>query len=291
MPPARGASEADPPFRRVAIAGVGLIGGSIALAARAAWPGIAVVGVDRGTAAADAAARGVIDEARASVEELGDADLIVLAAPIGANLTLLEALAAAKPGGLVTDTGSTKRNIVDAAARAGVERFIGGHPVAGAERGGLDQARADLFGDRPWALMRHAGGEGDLDRLERFVRGLGARPAIMDAVTHDRLMAYVSHVPQLLAVALMNAAARECGDAAFAVAGRAFREMTRLAGSPEGLWRDIVTANADFIAEALAAVARELPDRDGLGDGAWTQRAFPAAHTGRGRLDLFGPRS
>jgi prephenate dehydrogenase len=292
MAPARDASAIDPPFRRVAIAGVGLIGGSIALAARAAWPAVTILGLDRGDAAADAKARGVIHEARSRIADVGDADLIVLAAPIEANLQLLEKAAAARLGGLVTDTSSTKRGILDVAARAGLTRFIGGHPVAGAERGGIGHARADLFVDRPWALMRTPNLEDEARQLEAFVRGLGARPAVMDAPTHDRLMAYVSHVPQLLAVALMNTAGRECGDAAMATAGRAFREMTRLAESSEELWRGIVGSNADFIAEALAALARELPAAgSGLADGGWTRQAFPPAREWRARLNAFGPPS
>ena len=280
----------EPPFPRLAIAGIGLIGGSIALAARRAWPGVTIAGVDRGPGADRAKSLGVIDEARASVADLDDADLVIFAAPVEANLALLHEAAAARLGALITDTGSTKRAIVDAASRSGLSRFIGGHPIAGAERGGLDHARADLFVDRPWALMRTPGQESDLQHLETFVRGLGARPAIMNADVHDRVMAYVSHVPQLLAVALMNAAGRELGDAALSVAGRAFREMTRLAESPEDLWRGIAGANADFIAEALDALARELPAPGAsLADGAWTRTAFPSAHAWRERLNAFGP--
>lgn len=285
-------SPADPPFRRIAIAGVGLIGGSIALAARAAWPSMTILGFDRGSAAADARAKGIVHDVRESVADLTDADLIVLAAPVEANVTLLDGVAAARLGGLVTDTGSTKRDIVAAAERAGCARFVGGHPVAGAERGGLDQARADLFADRPWALMRPSGRDDDLQSLEAFVRGLGARPAIMDPVMHDRLMAYVSHVPQILAVALMNAAGREMSDAALAVAGRGFREMTRLAESPEALWRGILASNHDFIAEALTTLARELPAPGAaLADGTWARHAFPSAHEWRARLNAFGPRT
>ena len=166
----------EPPFPRIAIAGIGLIGGSIALAARRAWPAVMIAGVDRGPAAAQAKAQGVIDDVRGSVADLDDADLVIFAAPVEANLALLHEAAAARLGALVTDTGSTKRAIVDAGSRLGLSRFIGGHPIAGAERGGLDHARADLFADRPWALMRTPGQESDLQHA-RDVRPRPRRAA------------------------------------------------------------------------------------------------------------------
>ena len=271
-------AAADPPFRQLGIAGVGLIGGSIACAARRAWPGITIVGVDRPDVTREAAARGLVDAVGASVRDLGDVDLVILAAPVPAILDLLGDLAAARPAALITDTGSTKRDIVAAARRLGLTRFIGGHPMAGAERGGLAQAVETLFDDRPWLLTTDGAAAPDVDRLTAFARGLRARPQTLDATQHDRLVAFVSHLPQLLAVSLLGTVGKTLGAGAIDIAGPAFRDMTRIAGSPAELWRGIVSTNADFIDEALRALEVALPKRTSeLRDGSWIDAAFPAA--------------
>jgi prephenate dehydrogenase len=275
-----------PPFRTVGIVGLGLIGGSIALRARATWRGVKLLGVDRDGVIASAVSRQVVDQARASVADLADADLVVLAVPVPDVIALVDAVARAALPGLVTDVGSTKRDILHAAGAAQLQNFIGGHPMAGAERGGLTAARADLFESRPWLLVDAAEESAPVRRLQRFVVGLGARPLHVDAVTHDRTMAYLSHLPQLLAVTLMQTAEEACGPEMLAASGRAFRDMTRLASSPAHLWKGILATNADFVAEAARELVARLPaSRDRVADAAVIDELFAGANDGRARLD------
>lgn len=230
-------------MRRVAIVGCGLIGGSIELAVRQRLPGIDVIPLDRGDELAPAA----------------DADLIVLAAPIGGIIELVGAL---KPivstRTLVTDTGSTKAAIV--ATAAGM-RFIGGHPIAGAAASGRGAARADLFAGRPWVLTPE--GEtapGDLERLRGFVEALGARPQTLGAAEHDRLVAFLSHLPQLVASALMDVVGSGAGTDGLTLAGAGLRDTTRLASSPPDIWRDIVRTNEANIGPAIDALVAALAE-------------------------------
>jgi prephenate dehydrogenase len=276
------AAGADPPFRRIAIAGLGLIGGSIAARLRQTAPAVRLIGLDTPSVLDRARARGLIDEAAVDLAGIG-ADLLIVATPIGAAIDLLRAAGAARLGALVTDTCSTKRQVLAAAAEARLPRFVGGHPMAGAEHAGLDHADADLFGDRPWLLVADDPQTPDARALAALVGQLGASASFVDASWHDRTMAYVSHVPQLLAVALMNAAGTSCGDAGLAAAGRAFLEMTRLASSPGGLWADIVGTNADNIEEALGALAAELPSGAALHDLDRLRASFTRAREWRAR--------
>jgi prephenate dehydrogenase len=183
----------------------------------------------------------------------------------------------------VTDVGSTKRSIIATATDVGLRPFVGGHPMAGGERPGLDQARADLFVDRPWLLVE---GTADADaraRVEAFARGLGARPSWMDAATHDRTVAYISHLPQVVAAALMHAADGALGTDGVTAAGPAFAEMTRLASSPPDMWTSVLADNADFVAEALAQFARDLPSIADLQSGAWARDVLSRAGDARTR--------
>jgi prephenate dehydrogenase len=246
------------PFARVGIAGLGLIGGSIALALRRTWPAVRVVGVD-GVEVIDAAqSAGLIDGSAAEVSELTDADLIILAAPIPAILESIAALGRAKARAVVTDVGSTKRRIVAAAAAAGLQEFVGGHPMAGRERSGLAAAEATLFEGRPWFLSRGTAGEDALARVKALVRGLGASAVLIDPERHDRTMAYVSHLPQIAATTLMAEVGAAVGPHGLACAGQGLDDMTRLAASPADVWTGILATNADFIAEAGARVAAAL---------------------------------
>ena len=150
---------APPIFERIAIVGLGLIGGSIALAIRERWPAARVIGVDRPAVIAHVQGSGAIDRAAPSLADVGDADLIVLAAPIRQNLELLgQIVRAARPGTVVTDVGGTKRAIVEAGRALG-RSFVGGHPIGGAERGGFAFARPDLFDGRPWIFTPAAAAE------------------------------------------------------------------------------------------------------------------------------------
>jgi prephenate dehydrogenase len=274
------------PFGHIGIVGVGLIGGSIAAALRAAWPQVEITGIDRPEVLAEAAARALVDTPGRSVDDLAEVDLIVLATPVPGILDLIPAVARLGTHAVVTDVGSTKRHILRAAAHADLFHFIGGHPVAGAERPGLEHARADLFTGQPWILVPGPSPDEDaVTRLEYFVRAMGAVPRRLDADTHDRTMAYISHLPQLLAVALMNTAGGAVGEAGLALSGRAFGEMTRLASSPADLWGAILATNADYVAEAAVALVSELPTRAArLGVTRWIEETFQQSDEWRRRL-------
>jgi prephenate dehydrogenase len=262
------ASDADfprpaaPPFAAIAVVGLGLIGGSVAMGLRRAWPGIRIVGVDRPDITAAARQRAAVDDVRERVVDLPEVDLIVLATPVPRIVELIGELDRAGARALVTDVGSTKRCV--AAAAAGTRlRFVGGHPIAGAATAGLTYARADLFLRRQWLFVPGTAPDADLLRLEQMVEGLGARPRRMEPDAHDRLMAYVSHLPQLLATALMTTAGDAVGREGLAAAGPGFSDMTRLASSPADVWQGIVATNADYIAEAIAALVAALPATQG----------------------------
>ena len=242
--------ESLPLTRRVAIVGCGLIGGSIDLAVRQHLRGTDVIALDRGD----------------DLDRAVSADLIVLAAPVGEIIALLGALRPlVSASTLITDTGSTKAAIV--AAAEGL-RFIGGHPVAGAAVSGRGAARADLFAGRPWVITPTAAARpDDVERLQDFIRALGARPKVLDAAAHDRLFAFISHLPQLVASALLDVAGTAAGADGLALAGSGLRDTTRLAGSPPEIWREIVRTNDGNIASALEALVAVLTDlRSGNAD-------------------------
>ena len=253
----------EPPFRRVAIAGIGLIGGSIALAIRDRWPSAHIVGIDTPSVLTHARTSGAIDEGLSSISVLEAADLVVLAAPVRQNARLLTQLPARIVNdALLTDVGGTKRDIVAVAKRLPPgTRFIGGHPIGGAERGGFGFARQDLFQNRPWILTPGPGTDaGALAALRTFVAALGARPVIMEPAEHDRVMAFVSHLPQLTASALMDTVGGAVARDGLAVAGRGLIDTTRLASSPADVWRDICATNADVVSGALDLLIDRLND-------------------------------
>jgi prephenate dehydrogenase len=277
------ARSGDPAFARVGIIGLGLIGGSIALGLRRAAPGTIIVGFDRDDGFAAALGRGAVHERAAALNDFRGVDLLVLAVPAAAMLDMLPRLARLGAGTVVTDVASTKRQVVAAARAAGLAAFVGGHPMAGSEHAGFAHAHADLFAGRPWLLVEATGGPEAAARAEAFVRSLGAEPQWMDAEAHDRRVAYLSHLPQLVAVALMNAAAEGVGQDGLRLAGPALREMTRLASSPAALWQGIVPPNADFVAEALDRFQRHLPVAGDLALDGWVRDAFDRAGSARAR--------
>ena len=253
----------EPPFRRVAIAGIGLIGGSIALAIRDRWPSAHIVGIDTPSVLTHARTSGALDGGLPSIAALDAADLVVLAAPVRQNARLLTQLPERiSRDALLTDVGGTKRDIVGAARRLPPgARFIGGHPIGGAERGGFGFARRDLFENRPWILTPVPGTDfGALSALRAFVAALGARPVVMEPEEHDRVMAFVSHLPQLAASALMDTVGGAVARDGLAVAGRGLADTTRLASSPADVWRDICATNADAISGALDLLIDRLND-------------------------------
>jgi len=253
----------EPAFQRVAIVGLGLIGGSIALGVRTRWPGVRLLAVDRPEVLDVALARGAIDDGQASIAELGRIDLLVLAAPVGQNAAILAGLGDMVRGSaVVTDVGGTKRGTLEAAAGL-PERltFVGGHPIGGAAKSGFAHARGTLFFERPWILTPGPSTPEDaIARIESLARGLGARPRRMDAAEHDRVMAFVSHLPQLAASALMDVSGRHAQTAGLGLAGGGLADTTRLASSSAAIWRDVCASNADAIGAALDALTEELAE-------------------------------
>ena len=236
------------------------MGGSVAMAARRR-AGAKVRGVDPRPEATRAVDRlGTLEEA------LDDAQIAVIAVPLGILGETVDAVLAVAPRDcVVTDVGSTKRGVL-----RDDERFVGGHPLAGAETGGVEHARGDLFDGATWYLTPTAGTSGVLfERLHRFLVTLGARPQAIDAELHDRLMATISHLPHVVA----NALVAQAGDLGEPAMGPSFRDATRVAGANPALWPDILLANAAAVNEviedlrgrlATVSAALEAGDRDAL---------------------------
>jgi len=276
------ASAADVSFARVGIVGVGLIGGSIAIALRQRKPSTHIVVVDHPEVAAAAIDRGLADAVAPSAARLTDVDLIVLSAPIAVIVDALGAIGDAGITAVVTDVGSTKRHILDAARRSKVGVFVGGHPMAGSERGGLEHARAGLLAGRRWFLVPGDAPSARVAQVAAFVRALGADPCEIDASTHDRTMAYVSHLPQIVSTVLMQQVADVVGPDGLGHAGRGLEDLTRLASSPSEIWQGILATNADFVAEAAAKVAAGLAALGArLDDPPTVGRTFDAARAVR----------
>jgi prephenate dehydrogenase len=280
----------EPPFQQVAIVGFGLIGGSIALAVRERWPSIRITAVDLPSVLAHAAGSGAVDRAAHGVSDLGNPDLVVLAAPVEQNVRLLSEVAARmERGALLTDVGGTKRDIVKAAAALSDAHatFIGGHPIGGAERGGFAFARADLFRGRPWILTPDPPAPAQaMEKLTTFIRSLGARPTTMDPDEHDRVMAFLSHLPQLTASALMDVVGEAATSNGLRFAGRGLVDTTRLASSPADVWRQVCATNAADIGVALdLLIARLQHIRAGLANGDTVDTVF--ANAARWRAELM----
>ena len=258
---------------RLGIVGVGLIGGSVGLAARER-AGAHVTGFD------PAPVPGVVDVVAESPEAaVAGADLVVVATPVAALPDAVRAALAASDA-VVTDVGSTKRALVEAVRDP---RFIGGHPLAGAETAGAEHARADLFDGATWYLTPTAITEGvRYEQLHRFLGTLGARPQAIDPDTHDTVMAAVSHLPHVVANVLVAQAARalDADGERLPATGPSFRDATRVAGAPTAIWRDIYLANADALGSLLddtiarlGRVRAALAARDGDGIAAWNDHA------------------
>jgi len=252
--------------RTLAIIGVGLVGGSVGLAARAA--GWEVVGVDEPAVLAKAAGIGAVDRA-STIKEARGADLVVLAAPISRVATLIGELA--PTDALVTDVASTKMKIVGEAESRGLRRFVGGHPMAGSQLAGVANAKGDLFKGARYFLTPTAKTDPeDYREVAQFVRELGAIPTAVDPEKHDLLMAALSHLPHLMAAALLKVAS-DISPEALSFAGPSFRDLTRVGASNPGLWSDILAENAPALGEALGAFAgamaqlgSEIKDREAI---------------------------
>ena len=265
------------PIRQITIIGTGLIGGSLGLALRKKKFAGRIIGCDREAALEKARKRGAIDS---GTPDPGDAvrgsQLVVLATPVLAIVDLIGRLGPVLPArALLTDVGSTKAAVVERAAKvfgknAG-KRFLAGHPMAGKELSGVDYADADLFQDAVWFLTPLADqslNEGIIAEYVGWIDQIGARIAILPAEEHDRLFAWISHVPQMMSTALAAALVEEFGaDAPLLPAGgRALQEMTRISASPYSMWRDIAISNQKNLEKALWSVEQRLAHiRENLG--------------------------
>jgi prephenate dehydrogenase len=258
---------------KLAVVGVGLIGGSIGLAARQRL-GATVAGFDPEPANLERALKlKAIDTAAADVATaVAGAEVVFCAAPVGAlPAAVTAALDATGESAVVTDVGSTKRELVESlAANAAAERFIGGHPLAGAETAGVENARAELLEGARWYLTPTDRSSGILyDRLQRLIAGLGARPQAIDAATHDRVMATVSHLPHVIANSLVREAAASLAGGAgeserLPEVGTSFRDTTRVAGANPAIWGDIFATNSEAVAEGIDAVIARLGEAAAL---------------------------
>jgi prephenate dehydrogenase len=278
-----------PPLRSLAVIGTGLIGASAGLAARRA--GVErVLGWDPDPdALAVAAERGAVTPAAEPVEALAGSELVVIAAPVASLPSQVrETLALAPETSTVTDVGSTKVPVCDAAAAD--PRFVGGHPICGSETRGPERANAELFDGATWFLTPSSATPPDRFRLVHgFVTALGARPVAIDPGAHDRLVAVTSHLPHALANLLLNhaGASRVDGHDPLAAAGGSLRDMTRIAGANPRIWVDIFLDNREALAAALGEHRRRVEQLESAlaaGDAGFLARWIAEAGTNRGRL-------
>jgi prephenate dehydrogenase len=266
-----------PFFSRIAVLGTGLIGGSFALAVRRAVPGVRIVGWDKPSVLERALELHVVNEAEPELPAaLKGADLVYVALPVGLAIERLPEIARhVQANALVTDACSTKRAICATAAKCFSNEvvFLGGHPMAGSELSGIDGADATLFEGAKYALIGAEDGSTSGEPITRMkqadarvanfvglIEAIGARPVWIDAATHDRAAAFVSHLPQLVSIALAGVT-REATDETglpLTLAGRGLRDALRLAGSPYSVWRDIILTNTDNLDVALDRLTQAI---------------------------------
>jgi prephenate dehydrogenase len=245
--------------KTIGIAGLGLIGTSIGLAIRHRRVADRVFAMDVDQAALNAAkARGAFDKGGTSYDALREADLVVVAVPPRAVPdAVVSAAQMLSPGAVLTDVASIKTEIVRAVEQRlpRLIRYVGGHPMAGSERQGAQAADPDLLAGRPFIVTPTAVSDAEsVEIVSGFARGIGMRPVVLSAEDHDDLVAQVSHLSYLLAVAAVTAAS----DQALELQGPGFAGLARLAASPLELWTQICTANRDAIRRALAQLRRQL---------------------------------
>jgi prephenate dehydrogenase len=267
-------------IRQITIVGTGLIGGSLALALKKRKFAGRIVGCDREATLEKARSRGAIDEGVANpADAVRGSQVVVLATPVLAIVDLIERLGPALPAKtLLTDVGSTKTVVATQALKvfgknAG-RRFLAGHPMAGKELSGVDYADADLFQNAVWFLTPLPGqnlenlSDGLVGEFAGWIDLIGARIAVVPPDEHDRLCAWISHLPQMISTALAAALVEEFGEEAplLAAGGRALREMTRISASPYSMWRDVAITNTKNIEDALLKLEQRLSHiRENLG--------------------------
>ncbi len=236
-------------IRQITIIGTGLIGGSFGLALKKSGFSGRIVQTD-------------------PIEAVRGSQLILLAAPVGAIIELIGRLGPAlPPDALLTDTGGTKREIMAQAAKvfggSVGQRFLGGHPMAGKERSGVEMAAPDLFQGATWFVAPSSGQKMDEGLIGEFlvcIAKIGADIETIDVAEHDRLCGWISHLPQMLSTGLAAALVEEFGEdvSLLEAGGRALREITRISASPYGIWRDVVLTNKKNVGEALLKLEQKL---------------------------------
>jgi prephenate dehydrogenase len=263
------AQSLNSPMRQVTIVGTGLIGGSFALALRKRGFKGRILGCDREPALRRAKKIKAIDEGFIDpVKATAGSQLVVLATPVLGIIDLIGHVAPTlEPDALLTDVGSTKSAIVDRAlsvfGKDAGKRFLGGHPMAGKEHSGIEHADADLFRNAVWFLTplpRQSLRRGMFSELAEWIEKIGARIVMLPADEHDRLCAWISHLPQMISTALAATLVDEFGEEAplLPAGGRALREMSRISASPYSMWRDVAISNRNNIQDALLKLEQRL---------------------------------
>lgn len=247
-------------FKKITIIGVGLIGGSLGLALKEKKANFKIVGIDKQEIIEKAIARGAIDEGTVNLKEgIEEADIVIIATPVKTILNLLTQINPfLKKGCIVTDTGSTKQQIVQKANKVLSKDifFIGGHPMAGSEEYGIDSANSHLFQDKTYILTpTKKSNLIAIEKISSLIKMIGAKRLILNSLEHDRIVGTVSHLPQIMAVSLVNMVSelvrKENNNNYFKAVGEGFKDMTRIASSPYKIWEDICDTNQENILEMI----------------------------------------
>jgi prephenate dehydrogenase len=276
-----------------AILGTGLIGGSVALGLRGLHPHVDIVGFDSAPGVAERGlARGALTAAARSLEDaVAGAEVVVIATPAGAIPEICSAISGhLRTGAVVTDVASAKTTVVEAAEGILGGAFVGGHPMAGSERHGIEAAHPDLFDDAWWILTPTGGtSTAAYSRIAALASGLGAKPVALDPAAHDALVARLSHIPQLTASALVDVAV-SAGDreALLGLAAGGFRDVTRIAASDPKMWVSILRSNRAAVMEALEGFEKRLDSlAEMIGDQRWDELEAWLGAARRARIEMF----
>jgi len=247
-------------FKKITIIGVGLIGGSLGLALKEKKANFKIVGIDKQEIIEKAIARGAIDEGTVNLKErIEEADIVIIATPVKTILNLLTQINPfLKKGCIVTDTGSTKQQIVRKANKVLSKDifFIGGHPMAGSEEYGIDSANSHLFQDKTYILTpTKKSNLIAIEKISSLIKMIGGKRLILNSLEHDRIVGTVSHLPQIMAVSLINMVSelvqKENNNNYFKAVGEGFKDITRIASSPYKIWEDICDTNQENILEMI----------------------------------------